>query len=173
MAKSKLTTCKTCGAEIAKDAKVCPKCGAKNKKKFGALRIILGVFIVLMGIGMLGGALGGGSESSDGGSSTKNPLNESTQSLEVENGVDGISVEKDQFTWYFNGYVVNNKDKDLAYCQIEINLYDKEGALLGTAVDNVNNLKAGGKWKFKAMTLLTSDQLAEVDSWELGEVTGW
>lgn len=28
----KLTTCKACGAEIATNAKACPKCGAKNKK---------------------------------------------------------------------------------------------------------------------------------------------
>lgn len=32
MAKNKLTICKTCGAEIAKSAKRCPQCGAKNKK---------------------------------------------------------------------------------------------------------------------------------------------
>ena len=30
----KITTCKTCGAEIASNAAVCPKCGAKNKKPF-------------------------------------------------------------------------------------------------------------------------------------------
>lgn len=29
---SKMTTCKACGHEIAKSAKVCPQCGAKNKK---------------------------------------------------------------------------------------------------------------------------------------------
>lgn len=29
---SKLIKCKTCGAEIAKNAKACPQCGAKNKK---------------------------------------------------------------------------------------------------------------------------------------------
>lgn len=29
---SKLITCKHCGAEIASSAKVCPKCGGKNKK---------------------------------------------------------------------------------------------------------------------------------------------
>lgn len=28
----KMINCKTCGAEIAANAKVCPKCGAKNKK---------------------------------------------------------------------------------------------------------------------------------------------
>lgn len=32
MAKNKLTTCKACGAEIAKSAKSCPHCGAKNRK---------------------------------------------------------------------------------------------------------------------------------------------
>lgn len=31
MAKSKMTTCKHCGAEIAASAKVCPQCGGKNK----------------------------------------------------------------------------------------------------------------------------------------------
>ena len=30
--KSKLIQCKTCGSEIAKSAKTCPNCGAKNKK---------------------------------------------------------------------------------------------------------------------------------------------
>lgn len=34
MSKSKLIPCKTCGAEIAKSAKSCPHCGAKNKKPF-------------------------------------------------------------------------------------------------------------------------------------------
>lgn len=29
---SKITTCKHCGAQIAKSAKVCPHCGGKNKK---------------------------------------------------------------------------------------------------------------------------------------------
>ena len=28
----KMVKCKTCGAEIAKSAKTCPKCGAKQKK---------------------------------------------------------------------------------------------------------------------------------------------
>ncbi len=32
MANKKLTNCKACGAEIAKNAKTCPHCGAKNKK---------------------------------------------------------------------------------------------------------------------------------------------
>lgn len=30
--KNKMTTCRACGAELAKSAKACPHCGAKNKK---------------------------------------------------------------------------------------------------------------------------------------------
>ena len=51
---SKMVKCKTCGEEIAKSAKVCPKCGAKNKKP----NILLGVLAVVLVIGVIG-ALGG------------------------------------------------------------------------------------------------------------------
>ena len=50
MANSKLKTCKHCGAEIAKSAKVCPQCGGKNAKPI-FLRpwfIILVVVIIII-----------------------------------------------------------------------------------------------------------------------------
>lgn len=62
MAKSKMTTCKHCGAEIAASAKVCPQCGGKNKppiyKRWWFIAII--VLIVLSAIG----GSGSGSDSS-------------------------------------------------------------------------------------------------------------
>lgn len=62
MAKSKMTTCKHCGAEIAASAKVCPHCGGKNKppiyKRWWFIAII--VLIVLSAIG----GSGSGSDSS-------------------------------------------------------------------------------------------------------------
>ena len=65
MAKSKMTTCKHCGAEIAASAKVCPQCGGKNKppiyKRWWFITII--VLIVLS-------AIGGSSSSSDGSASS-------------------------------------------------------------------------------------------------------
>jgi FtsZ-interacting cell division protein ZipA len=51
MAKNKMVTCKTCGQEIAKSAKVCPNCGAKQKG--GKLKIILIVVVALIVIGAL------------------------------------------------------------------------------------------------------------------------
>lgn len=45
--------------------------------------------------------------------------------------------------------------------------------LLETAMDNVNNLQGGKKWKFKAISLLDSDTLKEVTKYEIGDVTGF
>ncbi len=55
----KMKTCKHCGAEIAKSAKVCPNCGGKNKKPI-FLRWWFIALVVLILIGMIGG---GGSKS--------------------------------------------------------------------------------------------------------------
>lgn len=51
--KEQLTTCKACGTEIAKTAKTCPKCGAKNKKPFykkPLLWVIVAVIVIFMAI---------------------------------------------------------------------------------------------------------------------------
>ena len=54
--KSKLTTCKACGHEIAKNAKSCPQCGAKNKKPiFKKWWFWLIIVIFIVGMGSTGG----------------------------------------------------------------------------------------------------------------------
>lgn len=55
MAKSKLTNCKVCGAEVAKSAKSCPNCGAKLKKGHPILIGILVVIVLIAIIGSMGG----------------------------------------------------------------------------------------------------------------------
>ena len=52
---AKMIYCKTCGAQIAKNAKTCPQCGAKNKRH-GFLKILLAVVI----LGGIGSAVSGG-----------------------------------------------------------------------------------------------------------------
>lgn len=54
---AKIIVCKTCGKEIAKSAKACPHCGAKQKP--GCLRSVLATFLLVFGIAMILGALGG------------------------------------------------------------------------------------------------------------------
>jgi RNA polymerase subunit RPABC4/transcription elongation factor Spt4 len=78
MAKSKMTTCKHCGAEIAASAKVCPQCGGKNKppiyKRWWFIAII--VLIVLSAIG----GSGSSSDSSASGSKTTSKASTSAAS---------------------------------------------------------------------------------------------
>ena len=52
----KMTNCKICGAEIAKSAKICPKCGAKRKK-----HTLLGIVLCAVGVILLICALASGS----------------------------------------------------------------------------------------------------------------
>ncbi len=49
---AKLIKCKACGNQIAKDAKTCPQCGAKNKKRGGCGVIVL-VLLVLFAVGIM------------------------------------------------------------------------------------------------------------------------
>lgn len=56
---SKLVKCKTCSADIAKSAKVCPHCGAKNRKR----NPILGMVFLIFGILLLVAAFSGGDDS--------------------------------------------------------------------------------------------------------------
>lgn len=62
MTRNKLVKCKTCGAEIARSAKVCPNCGARNKKGIG--RILIGTFLLMIGLFVAGASLGGGNNNS-------------------------------------------------------------------------------------------------------------
>ena len=57
---NKLIKCKSCGAEIAKNAKACPHCGAKNSP--GCLGTILGVLLLFFGITVIIGMLAGGGD---------------------------------------------------------------------------------------------------------------
>lgn len=49
------------------------------------------------------------------------------------------------------GEVVNRRGRKLIYAQITFALYDESGARVGTALDNISDLEAGGRWKFKAV----------------------
>lgn len=70
---SKLVTCKDCGAQISKSAKVCPQCGAKRKP--GGWRVFFGIILLFVGISIFVGAIGGNNSS-------------------VENATQGITSEK-------------------------------------------------------------------------------
>ena len=76
MAKSKMTTCKHCGAEIAASAKVCPQCGGKNKPPiykrwwFIAISVLIGL-----------SAIGGSGSSSDSSASSSKATSKASASI--------------------------------------------------------------------------------------------
>ena len=55
MSKKKLINCKSCNHEIAKSAKVCPNCGAKNKKPFFK-RVWFWILVIFVLAGLAGGS---------------------------------------------------------------------------------------------------------------------
>ncbi|MBS5886193.1 DUF3862 domain-containing protein [Clostridium sp.] len=69
MSKNKLTTCKTCGKEIARGVKKCVHCG-KKQGNFFLRHKILSVLMVMVLIGGIAAATGGKNETSDDESST-------------------------------------------------------------------------------------------------------
>ena len=62
---NKLITCKTCGAEMASNAKNCPKCGAKNKKPIYK-KWWFYVLVVVILIGAVEGSQGGNKDAGAG-----------------------------------------------------------------------------------------------------------
>ncbi|RJE47924.1 hypothetical protein A7K50_01390 [Dehalobacter sp. MCB1] len=164
----KIINCKVCNAEIAKSAKVCPSCGAKQKKPI--LKKWWFWLVVVIFIGILGSALSGpqtinnpqvpankNTAASDKTTSVNKELSSEVTSsskpapvkdFEI---VGDLTTQHDQFAFYISGTLKNNTKKLYSYAQITFNLYDSNGNQIGMALANVNNFEAGGTWKFKAM----------------------
>ena len=74
----------------------------------------------------------------------------------------------DGFAYYVTGTIKNNTNEQYSYVQVTFNLYDADGAQIGTAMSNINNLEENGTWKFKAL-----GGTEKAVSYKLAEITGW
>ncbi len=74
----------------------------------------------------------------------------------------------DMYSRFIVGTVKNNTATEFSYVQIEFNLYDKNGAQVGSTFANVSNLEAFGTWKFKALIF---EETAR--SYKLKDITGF
>lgn len=79
----------------------------------------------------------------------------------VDNGYGSYSV---------TGTFTNTSGKEMSYVQISYRMLDEDGAQVGTAWANTNNLPDGSAWKFDAMYF---DSDAAPASFQLAEVTGF
>ena len=157
-----LKKCKECGAEISSDAKTCPKCGKNLTPSAGS--IILGILLCIFGLYLLSSGL------NDIFYPSNTSASETTSSVTEGFTLISDTLTSDEFGLnYIEGSIQNNTSNDYSYVQVNFILYDEIGNQVGTALDNINNLKAKGTWKFKA-TFLTDEKVVK---YELAEITGW
>ncbi|MDR0879510.1 MAG: FxLYD domain-containing protein [Clostridioides sp.] len=170
---AKMKECQACGKEMSASAKACPNCGHKNKKPiYKKPWFIVLAIIVVIGIASKIGNGGTSTTASTAGTSTKATSETKKEEPKKEKYeiVGEITSETNALGGVdLSGKIKNNSGKDAKYVQVTFNLYDKDNNQLGTALANVNNLKAEGNWKFKAIGTATGD----VDHYELAEVSGF
>ena len=152
--------CKHCQSKIDAKAKICPNC----RKKQGMPKWLIAI-IVIIGIVVLGSAMGG--ESSESTGSSEKTSTSKKETLVLEDGHTGAADEYG-FAYYIEGYIKNNSDKDYSYVQVEFTAYDADGNTLDSCIDNNSGLEANGRWKFKAMCVSDADKIA---SYKLKKIT--
>lgn len=107
----KMTTCKACGQEIAKSAKACPHCGAKNKKPIFKKWWFWAIIVVLViAIGTSGN--GGDKENATNNNSNNNTSVDSTTNNN-ENKND--KVEEPAKTEYYVGDILEDGNTKIVF----------------------------------------------------------
>lgn len=156
--------CKECGESISSSAKTCPKCG-KDQRNFFMKHKFITFILIIMVLAIGAGSTNNGEISTQ---ETATAITEEKFTLQ-----DGHSGKADGYgiSYTIEGSIKNNTNKQYSYVQVTFNLYDSEGAQIGTALANINNLEANGLWKFKAIGSLGDGK--SVASYKLMEITGW
>ena len=112
-------------------------------------------FIAIMVIVVLGviGSMFGDDTSNV--SNTSNDVSTQTENVEPvqDYEVTELTEVTDDFLYAVSGILKNNTDRDKSYVQVKVPVYDADGNKLGDCLDNINDLKAGQTWKFKASYL--------------------
>ncbi|MCI7158450.1 MAG: DUF4352 domain-containing protein [Flintibacter sp.] len=112
---NKMVSCKVCGEQIAKSAKVCPHCGAKRKRHtaLGITLTILGVLLIAGAVGSKGGSPAG----SDGPQTTDDSVFGVGEPVEMDN----IVVTLESVTENSGGnYMTPTDGKVFVVCEFTI-----------------------------------------------------
>lgn len=96
------------------------------------------------------------------------PKEKAKEEAKADYEITELAVDESGYTPKATGILKNNTDKDKSYVQITFAVKDKDGNKLGTAIANINNLKAGETWKFEAMSFSTDEgQVIDLDDYEV------
>lgn len=78
-----------------------------------------------------------------------------------------VSVKDMGFYETITGIVRNNTNRKCGYLRIKFDLYDSSGAKVGSASDSINDIEAGGTWRFEA------DAFVDFSRWKLVDISGF
>lgn len=159
--------CSKCGKEIDDNAVFCKYCGTRfnntevppqntikhNKMNVGS--IIGGIVLVIIFYYIISPDYDSFFETNEGNGTNL----EVTEDHPCDMGYGAMGV---------CGSVKNNSDHNIGYAQVEINLYNKKGELVGSTMDNINNIEANSVWKFKAPIIEEN-----VATYKIKNVTGY
>ena len=166
---NKMTICKACGAQIASSAKICPNCGAKNKKPiYKRVWFIILAIVVILGIG--GAALGGGGDkpTSDEPAVSNDVSADATNETEAktEKKVEYESISADQLSTDLESNAAAAKDKYAG------NYYAISGTLGNIDSDgSYFNIDTSDEWDFTNIQCFIQDdsQLEKIKSMSKGD----
>lgn len=145
--------CAHCKMDIPEGASVCGHCRKSTGErgtKAGVVCLALFGFLLVMGwIGTLNSSSipGGGSTP---GLTTPAPKPPSPSECLV---VSGVSASTNEYSTTVRGTVTNTCGRDFRYVEINYKMSDKDGAILGRAMDNLTGLADGERWKFEAAVM--------------------
>lgn len=163
-----LKVCKECGSEVSSKG-VCPKCG-KDQRNFFVKHKVITFILILFVIAAIIGMSGENKTSDDSTKTTSSTASTKQEKFTLQDGHKG-TADKYGMSYTIEGTIKNNTDKQYSYVQVTFNLYDSDGAQIGTALANINNLEPNGLWKFKASGSFGDGKT--VASYKLMEITGW
>lgn len=110
MSNNKMTTCKTCGKEMAKNAKVCPNCGAKNKKPIFTRPWFIAIIVVIIIIAIASGGKSGSKSTASSKSDSNNSAAESTAAESTTQAIEYTSYTVDDLMSQLNDNALKASD---------------------------------------------------------------
>ena len=168
---AKLIKCKTCGVEIAANAKTCPQCGAKNKKPFYK-KWWFWVILVFLVVGSAGA--GSGDTSTDSAAGNKSTASSAQDTADKESSEKPVEISYTHYnvtelfdTLSSNALKAKNTFKD-QYVEIEgyLIVIDSDGSYIGVGAQPSN-------YQYALQDVLCyikgKDQLAQVMEMSIGD----
>lgn len=138
---------------------------------------IISIILVFVAIGCFSDLFHTGRKSSSGSSTTSDSsrqnvvqaINNTVSDYRLEVVTEPHLVKQEYGNIVIEGKLKNVSGRTLSYAEIMFALYDKDGAQIGSAVANINNLTDGSVWKYTATPLTTEKwtdfKQTEVESW--------